>query len=855
MKPRDLLILAIALLLLSTLVGIAVLVYLSDRPTQSVPTAATPLSGKETALPQTAIAQLTSTATHQPETVPPLITPTQTATATATETPSPTPTHTLTPTPTFTPSPTPEPAMRIAQAQRAKHNGDYQRAIAEYEFVLQSPDAEWEISEAQYEIGVCAYLDGDYSAARDRLSQFIADHPDDHRVNAAHFYLAEITKALGEYDAAIDHYQTYLLHQEVLADLVYTRIGDAYTYLGGYQDAVQAYQLALDKTADPGQRYDLHEKIALTYSAWGRYDDALVWFQIVIDRSENVYRRARLWYLIGQTYRLQGKEMEARDAFAQAVNGDPQPGYAHLALVELVNAGVEVDEYQRGLINYYVGSYEAAVAAFYRYIESTPDYNSDAHYYVAQSFLASGSYPLAIQECERAIDAFEPTAPHWGDLWLIKGQALYNLGQIDAARNAYLAFADDHPEHSLAAQARWRAAQMLEREGRFAEAAHTYAGLATAHPNDENAPRARFQAGICRYRIGDSDVALLDWRALVNAYPTSSDALRARYWLGKVLWAKGEIAEAHGLLQTLSNEQPRNYYGIRAKYLLKANGQTVPWIDAPLSTHLTVDEEAGKAEVAAWLRNWAGLPEGIDPIQISPILAEDIRFRRGMELLSVGLRAQARDEFDSLRQDLGPKPLQLYQLAFLARDLGLNSVSLRTAIDLIVLAPEPNVLDMPRLIQRLAFPTCFSDLVLSESGAYGIDPLLMFALIRQESVFDEQVTSWAGAIGLTQVIPTTGQWIAEMMPWPQYEQRLLSRPYVNVKFGAWFLSRILDQTDGDVMSALAGYNGGPANGVYWLEKSNGDPDLLVEIINYDEPQRYVREIYRHYDVYVYLYGQ
>ncbi len=56
------------------------------------------------------------------------------------------------------------------------------------------------------------------------------------------------------------------------------------------------------------------------------------------------------------------------------------------------------------------------------------------------------------------------------------------------------------------------------------------------------------------------------------------------------------------------------------------------------------------------------------------------------------------------------------------------------------------------------------------------------------------------------------------------------------------------------MSALAGYNGGPGNGVYWLEQSKGNPDLLVEIINYDEPQRYVREIYRHYDMYVRLYG-
>ena len=56
------------------------------------------------------------------------------------------------------------------------------------------------------------------------------------------------------------------------------------------------------------------------------------------------------------------------------------------------------------------------------------------------------------------------------------------------------------------------------------------------------------------------------------------------------------------------------------------------------------------------------------------------------------------------------------------------------------------------------------------------------------------------------------------------------------------------------MAALAGYNGGPANSSRWLEASGGDPDLFVEVITRSEPQRYVRQIYRHYEVYVSLYG-
>lgn len=867
MRLRDWAILAIALFLLSTLVAVAVLVYVANRPAPVPVAEATPIdpgvndqttattAGRPDGTPETGATTtiLAPTQGATPLFVPPLITPTPMPSPAPTATPTPTWTPTLTPTPTWTPTPTPEPAVRLANAHRARQNGNYRRAIAEFQAMLGAPDTDGEAVEAAYQIGVCTYLDGDYATARERLDEFIRQYADDPRANAARFYLAQTFEGLGDYSAAIESYRAYLGHQDVLADQVYGRIGDGYALLGQYEAAIEAYTRALEDTVDLGQRYDLQEEIGLTYSAWGRYDDALAWLKGVAERSPNAYRLARLWYEIGQVYRLQGKETEARQAFSQAVNGDPRPGFAHAALVELVNADVPVNEYQRGLIDYYAGSYEAAIAAFDRFMQAAPDYNGEAHYYIAQSYLSLRSFDQAIQECDRMTARFASTTPRWGDMWLIKGEALYALKRVDEAREAYLGFADAYPTHSLAPQARWKAAWMLEREERFGEAADAYASLAARYPNDEQAPRARFQAGICRYRVGNVDAALLDWQALVDIYPGAAEAVQARYWLGKVLWAKGEVEQARGLLQKLAREHSRDFYGIRAAHLLENGGRPVSWAQQQDVLHLTSDEQAEKAPTAAWLRTWAGLPEGADPAKISINLSEDIRFRRGMELFSLGLYNEARDALDSLRQDVAQDPLLLYQLALLTRDLGLYSISIRATIDLIVLAPEASVLDMPRQIQRLAFPVYFSDLVLAESASQDLDPLLMFALIRQESVFDAQVRSWAGAIGLAQVIPDTGTWIAQMMPWPDYDEAQLQRAYVSVKFGAWFLNRILEQTDGDVIAALAGYNGGPANGVHWLDMSQGDPDLLVEIINYDEPQRYVREVYRHYDVYVKLY--
>jgi soluble lytic murein transglycosylase len=746
--------------------------------------------------------------------------------------------------------------------------------------VLQAPDAEWEAIEAGYQIGIVSFLDGEYRAAQELLAGFIEQHPKDHRIGAAHFYLAEALTQLGEYAAAIEHYTLYLERQDVLADLVYERIAGNHMALGAPQAAIGAYQQALDRAPDLGQQYDLREQIGLAYSAWGHYDEAIVWLQEITELSENVYRLARVWYLIGETYRLAGMEDQALDAFARAANGDPRPGHAHLALVELIDAGVEVSEYQRGLIDYHVGSYDAAVAAFRRYIAATTNYNLEAHYYIALSYLEAGALDLAVEACQEAIERYRATtdpdttepdaatpvnAARWGELWLLKGQALARLEREDEAVKTYIGFADANQDHSLAPEARWRAAQLLEQAGRYQQAASVYAGLADVHPDADKAPAARFRAGISHYRKGDVDAALADWKELVdgrsapNGPASPAESLAARYWLGKTLWTRGQSEQARLLLQTLADEHPRDYYGLRAKHLIENNGRAEQWHTAslrqlPTSLHLTSDEQAEKQETENWLRRWTDAPAQGELGTVSGELAGHLLFRRAMEMNALGLRSQARDTFEQLRRELAGDALSLYQLALATRDLDLYAPSMRATIDVIALAPEPSVLDMPRLIQRLAFPTYYSDLVLAECKTQALDPLLMFALIRQESVFDAEATSWAGAVGLTQVMPSTGEWIAEMTAWPEYSQETLQRAYLNVKFGAWFLARILEQAQGNVMAALAGYNGGPARAKGWLEQANGDSDLFVEVITRDEPQRYVRLIYRHYDMYVRLYG-
>ena len=118
------------------------------------------------------------------------------------------------------------------------------------------------------------------------------------------------------------------------------------------------------------------------------------------------------------------------------------------------------------------------------------------------------------------------------------------------------------------------------------------------------------------------------------------------------------------------------------------------------------------------------------------------------------------------------------------------------------------------------------------------------------------VRSAASASGLMQIMPTTGDDIHQDLGWPEnYSSEDLNRPLVSITFGADYLVKQLNLFDGDLYMALAAYNGGPGNALAWRELAQGDPDLFLEIINYEETRKYIRSIYEVFNIYRWLYDR
>ncbi len=89
---------------------------------------------------------------------------------------------------------------------------------------------------------------------------------------------------------------------------------------------------------------------------------------------------------------------------------------------------------------------------------------------------------------------------------------------------------------------------------------------------------------------------------------------------------------------------------------------------------------------------------------------------------------------------------------------------------------------------------------------------------------------------------------------PDYETADLYRPFVSLRFGAYYLAQQRDLFDGRLHVALAAYNGGPGNAQHWLEEAGDDPDLFLETITFAETRSYLQRIKEHLAVYQALYG-
>lgn len=161
-----------------------------------------------------------------------------------------------------------------------------------------------------------------------------------------------------------------------------------------------------------------------------------------------------------------------------------------------------------------------------------------------------------------------------------------------------------------------------------------------------------------------------------------------------------------------------------------------------------------------------------------------------------------------------------------------------------------------RQVGRGFFPMPYRETIIENARKNQLDPALVAAVIYVESKFDPQAVSYRGAIGLMQIMPETGQWVADQVGLQAVDRRKLRSYETNIFIGTWYLRYLLDQIDQDPVVALAAYNAGWNRVQEWLRDDVWDGRLdNLEQIPYPETRSYVQRVLKVYRIYRYLYPQ
>lgn len=769
---------------------------------------------------------------------------------TPTHTPGPSPTRTatptLTPTPTIPPTATPQPQIHIAKGQSALFVGDYFTARDEFQEALVSPDAVVQ-AQAHWGLARTEFSAGNYSIALNNLRIITEQYPDSEFHVIAWCLLGETYFTLGRYEEAAAAYQTYQEKRPgVLDAFIQTRRGDALSASGKTLDAIGAYETALLAGATDQEGIKL--QLGQAYAAAGDPSKALTIYDEISASTKSDYVQAQIDLLAGQAHLKLGDANSAYGRWRHAVESYPLSYDSYMALLGLVDAGQEVNEFDRGLVDYFAKQYGVALAAFARYLDQNPGHDGTVLHYLALTYREMGEYNSAIKVWDDLIQKY-PENPYWAAAW-DEQSTTYLLYKNDPEKAAQtlLDFVGKQPDSIYAPTYMMDAARIYERMGKLDEAAKQWETLAGKYPTSTVAGEALFQAGLTYYRLGNFDRAREDFERSYPLMSTSTDRARVKLWVGKSFQKAGKEKEATEAFKSAQTQDPTEYYSLRARDILIRREP----FQAPPSYRTEYDLKAERAEANTWVMIKFKLPPESNLNDLGS-LKEYPAFLRGQEFWSMGMFDQARVEFEDLREAISNDPARSYILGNYLLDIGLYRPAIfciRQVLSLAGLDEHNESLGAPAYFKHVRYGLYYRDLIFPAAEENELDPLLIMSLVRQESLFEGFVRSSANAHGLMQIIPSTGEGIAAQMGWPpNYTKDLLYSPYVSVRMGTYYLASNRQFLDGDLFAALAAYNGGPGNAQTWKNISGGDPDLFLEVVRFQETRNYIRAIYEIYDIY------
>ena len=476
-----------------------------------------------------------------------------------------------------------------------------------------------------------------------------------------------------------------------------------------------------------------------------------------------------------------------------------------------------------GLVHYYRGNWKSAVNEFTPLTQSLDTkLKGRALYHLGLANQGRKWYNTATKNYN-AVVALGSETDYLTRAHYQIAQCYRSKGSLTTAVNRLESFVKTYPWSELVDNALYDIAQIQEKRNKTELALNAYSRLIDVQPGSPYADWAAWRIGWQRFDEKRYEESYKAFEGLKDNFPGNRYAMGAHFWMAKIR----ERQNKPDLAQEIYNEVAKArywYYSARAKAILR----------------ITASELEPRAVPDVELIQYVACPEHLSTI-LKLRLYED-----GIYLLShfIDNTATAAKECYYALVTCYEK-LQRYDKA-------------REVVDRALLSPSfanKSTDELARL-RKLLYPLHYEKYVEKYSKQYNVESALIYAMILEESRYRSDAISWAGAIGLMQIMPATGRELARQLNIRRFRTSMLKIPEINIRMGTKYIGYLNSIFEGNAMLVSGAYNGGPGRMSRWLEsKKIKDIDEFVEKITIRETRLHIKKVINSYDNYIEIYGQ
>ncbi|MEM9907281.1 MAG: transglycosylase SLT domain-containing protein [Cyanobacteria bacterium P01_D01_bin.44] len=453
--------------------------------------------------------------------------------------------------------------------------------------------------------------------------------------------------------------------------------------------------------------------------------------------------------------------------------------------------GTPETRYRQARGAHLIGESKTAIATYRQLAKAFPTAPETATGLLKLSDLLSDQKALPV--LDQVIAQFPDKA---GEALLKRSERLEYMKSPTSAQNAKASILSQYSQSEAAAQLRLRNAKIHAEKGDHASALKWAQQLIEANPKLDLAAEAGFWAGKWAIQLKQNDTAQKAFEQVIAEHPESYFAWRSAVHLG---WDVGDFQDVRDRNPSVTLPSQR--------FPLPAGSDTLQEL-----YQLGQDKDA-------W-RLWQLEFE----TEQAPTVAE--QFTDGILRLGVG------DNLDGIFM--------------------VSSLAWRDAPDE---QKEYLALKQTPTYWQGVYPFPYAEQIQTWAEQRQLNPLLVTALIRQESRFEPKIRSVVGATGLMQLMPDTADWVSNQIGQTDVDLEALENPETNIKLGTWYLDYTHQEYSNHSLFAVASYNAGPGNVSAWIEEGGySNADEFVEQIPFPETKGYIESVFGGYWNYLRLYN-